>query len=235
VTDRGVSNVILADVGENEATPRRRGRPPATKSADTHRAILDAARVLFAERGYHGVTNRELAAAAGVTTSALYHYADSKLDLYSQVEADFQGRFYSQFQEAEARNHTFVGKFRAVLAVALEMMYEDPSFARLVGSVRRDVRQDPDVAERLGNQVRQRDRFFLNLVDVGIETGEIAPEDRRLVGEFIRLVLVGMIEGVADSASQHERAIDAVTRLLDGELIRPLPDAEVDGGAAVSA
>lgn len=230
--DDGVSNVILAEVGENSATPRRRGRPPATKSADTHRAILDAARILFAERGYTGVTNRELAAAAGVTTSALYHYADSKLDLYSQVETDFQERFYVQFQEAEARNHTFVSKFRAVLAVALEMMHEDPSFARLVGAVRRDVRQSPDVAERLGGQVRQRDRFFLNLVDVGIETGEIAPEDRRLVGEFVRLLLVGLIESVADSASQHEQAIDAVSRLLDGDLIRPLPDAADSAASA---
>lgn len=211
-------------MGGNSAAPRRRGRPPATKSADTHRAILDSARTLFAERGYNGVTNRELAASAGVTTSALYHYANSKLDLYSQVETDFQTRIYSRFQTAEASNHTFVGKFRAVLGVALDMMKEDPSFARFVGAVRRDVRQDPDVAARLGEQVRQRDRFFLNLVDVGIETGEIAPEDRRLVGEFIRLLLVGLFEGIADSASQHERAIDAITRLLDGGLIKPLPE-----------
>lgn len=220
--DRGVSNVILGTVGETDEVQRRRGRPRASKSADTHRAILDAARVLFAERGYSGVTNRELAAAAGVTTSALYHYADSKLDLYSQVEADFQARIYGQFQEAERSESTFAGKFRAVLGVALEMMSDDITLAQLAASVRRDIHQHAEVAERLGEQAQARDRFFLDLVDVGIETGEIDPAHRRLVIELVRVLLVGLTEGVAERPGRHERAIDAIDLMLDGKLFRPV-------------
>ena len=125
--------VIARDSAHEAPQPKRLGRPPATKSADTRRAILDAARDLFGQRGYASVTNRELAAAAGVTTSALYHYADSKLDLYLQVEQDMQERVYARFQDAEASPVTFVGKFQAVLDTAHELNIEDPSLARFVG------------------------------------------------------------------------------------------------------
>ncbi len=69
------------------ATPRTAA---ATKSSETREAILRGARELFGERGYGAVTNKDLAAAAGVTTGALYHYVESKLDLYLEVHRDLQ-------------------------------------------------------------------------------------------------------------------------------------------------
>src|SRR6187551_3839646 len=71
-----------AMTAEPDDAVKRRGRPPATDSTDTWCTILDVSPRLFAERGYSAVTNKDLAAAAGVTTSALYHYVESKLDLY---------------------------------------------------------------------------------------------------------------------------------------------------------
>lgn len=226
VVSNGVSFVILEVVVSSEQeAPKRLGRPPATKSTDTHRAILDAARDLFGRRGYASVTNRELAAAAGVTTSALYHYADSKLDLYLQVDADMQQRIYDRFRTAEARETTFVGKFRSVLDEAHAMNLEDPSLARFVGAVRADVRRDGEVAEQLSAAARQREDFFLRLVDVGIATGEIDAADRRVVIEFVRLVLVGLVEGPSDHPDQQRLAIDAIAALIEGRLISPVAPA----------
>ena len=54
--------------------------------AETRRRILDVARQSFAELGYGGTTNRHIATKAGITTGALYHYFDSKLDLYLAVQ-----------------------------------------------------------------------------------------------------------------------------------------------------
>lgn len=45
--------------------------------------IMEAALRLFAERGYHGVSLDEIAAAAGVTKPVVYDHAVSKEDLYS--------------------------------------------------------------------------------------------------------------------------------------------------------
>lgn len=209
-------------VGQQTSAPRRRGRPPATDSATTRANIFDAARRLFAERGYSAVTNKDLAAAAGITTGALYHYVESKLDLYAEVHADVQVRIYSRFQEAVDSHDTFLGKLEAVLDAAYEIGIEDPSLARFVGSVRSDNRRHDEVRQRLAWAVAERDRFFLALVDVGVETGEIAENDRPLVREFIRIVLVGLTEGTSDSVTQQRMAIDAVKAMLRGQLITPV-------------
>lgn len=203
------------------AGSRRRGRPPATDSATTREAILDGARRLFGERGYGPVTNKDLAATAGITTGALYHYVESKLDLYLQVHNDMQSRIYERFQKAEASEHTFIGKLEAVLEAARSLNEEDPTLAKFVGVVRADIRRHPDIAEHLHTVDASRERFFLDIVDCGIRTGEIEPDDGPLVQEFIRVILVGLTEGTSDSIEVQRRAIDSIMGVLRGTLIRP--------------
>jgi len=60
-------------------------RTQAQRSAHTHAALVEAGRHLFAERGFSGVSSEELAAAAGVSTGALYHQFHSKRDLFLAV------------------------------------------------------------------------------------------------------------------------------------------------------
>jgi AcrR family transcriptional regulator len=65
------------------AAPARRTQ--AERSRSTREALIEAARALFAERGYAGVGTEEIVAAAGVTRGALYHHFDGKRDLFESV------------------------------------------------------------------------------------------------------------------------------------------------------
>ncbi len=198
---------------------RRRGRPPATDSADTRQAILDNARRLFAERGFGAVTNKDVAVASGITTGALYHYVDSKLDLYLAVHRDMQGRVYGRFVEAVEASATFLGQLDGVLEAAHELNVEDPTLALFVGTVRTDMRRFPEVAERLEHSVTARDEFFVSMVDAGVASGEIRPGDRDLAVEFVRILLIGLTESGSESPERHRLAIDSIRALLRGELI----------------
>ncbi len=206
-------------VDVSQGGTRRRGRPPATDSADTRQAIFDNARRLFAERGYGAVTNKDVAEAAGITTGALYHYVDSKLDLYVAVHRDMQRRVYGRFVEAVARSATFLGQLDAVLEAALELNAEDPTLAWFVGTVRTDMRRFPEVADRLEHSVIARDQFFMSMIGVGVASGEIRPADRDLVVEFVRIILIGLTEGGSESPERHRLAIDSIRALVRGELI----------------
>ena len=198
---------------------RRRGRPPATDSADTRRAIFDNARHLFAERGYGAVTNKDVAAAAGITTGALYHYVDSKLDLYLAVHRDMQRRVYGRFVEAVESCDSFLGQLDGVLEAAHALNVEDPSLALFVGTVRTDMRRFPEIADRLEKSVAARDEFFVSIVDVGVASGEIRPEDREMAVELVRVLLIGLTEGGAETTDRHRLAIDSIRALLRGDLI----------------
>jgi len=65
----------------------------------TKNNILDAALVMFAERGYKGTNLRDLAAALNLSKSALYKHYDSKEDIWNalldKMEAYYARRFGS--------------------------------------------------------------------------------------------------------------------------------------------
>ncbi|MBY0504906.1 MAG: TetR/AcrR family transcriptional regulator [Bryobacteraceae bacterium] len=54
-------------------------------SVERRAAIIDTAMRLFGERGFRGVTTRELAAAVGVSEPVLYQHFPSKRDLYTAI------------------------------------------------------------------------------------------------------------------------------------------------------
>ena len=63
--------------------PQRTGRRPG--NPDTRQAILDAARGLFAERGYERTTIRAVAASAAVDPALVHHYFGTKSALFAAV------------------------------------------------------------------------------------------------------------------------------------------------------
>ena len=64
-------------------------RTLSTKGRATRLALEDAARKLFAERGFHGTTLADITAAAGRSPASFYRYFVDKEDLLSCLAEDF--------------------------------------------------------------------------------------------------------------------------------------------------
>jgi AcrR family transcriptional regulator len=81
-------------------------RTQAERSGATRAALIDAARPLFADRGYAGVGTEEIVRAAGVTRGALYHHFDRKRELfeavYEQIEIELAERIATGALRANA-------------------------------------------------------------------------------------------------------------------------------------
>jgi AcrR family transcriptional regulator len=66
--------------------------PTLTDAPRTRERILDAALLLFAEKGYDATSMREISEQLGITKAALYYHFDSKADIVRAMLADTEGR-----------------------------------------------------------------------------------------------------------------------------------------------
>ena len=64
-------------------------RTLGTKGRATRQALEEAARTLFAQRGFHGTTLADITAAAGKSTASFYRYFTDKEDLLAALAEDF--------------------------------------------------------------------------------------------------------------------------------------------------
>lgn len=80
----GRGRVKLGAMKSTPATGRGRG-PRGAGAADTRRRILDAAELLFAERGFHAVSVRDITTAAGVDVALINYHFGSKQLLFEAV------------------------------------------------------------------------------------------------------------------------------------------------------
>lgn len=64
-------------------------RELSSKGRQTRGAIEQAARTLFAERGFHGTTLADITSAAGKSTAVLYRYFTDKEDLLAAMAESF--------------------------------------------------------------------------------------------------------------------------------------------------
>ena len=66
-------------------TPAKAPTRRALAKQQTRAKVLDAARRLFSEQGYEGATIRDIAAAAGMSTGAVFANFTDKSDLFREI------------------------------------------------------------------------------------------------------------------------------------------------------
>jgi AcrR family transcriptional regulator len=77
-------------------------RRPAEVAEQTRRALIDAARVLFAEYGYAATSLNMLTDRAQVTKGALYHHFRDKKDLFTVVFTELESDLLANINVAAA-------------------------------------------------------------------------------------------------------------------------------------
>lgn len=108
-------------------------------SSDSLERILDAATLLFAEHGYHGVSTRALAEAVGLNISTVHYHAGTKEEIYRRVfhrlfvqEFELVSRFAGYVDEEVVHDPAAVRRLLERLVDAIiDMTLEHPEVPRL--------------------------------------------------------------------------------------------------------
>ena len=78
------------------------------RQLDTRRRLVEAARSVFARRGFHGASLAAIAAEAGVTTGAVYSNFAGKEDLFLALLDDTTARHVANYRRTTAKADLFM-------------------------------------------------------------------------------------------------------------------------------
>ena len=202
-----------------EEEERHRGGLRARQSATTRRVLLEAARPLFAERGYSGVSTEEIVRRAAMTRGALYHHFRDKKDLFRAVFEQLEQEIVEQIAAVAASEPDLWRQQLAALQAFLDIC-EEP-----------DVQQIAlvDAPSVLGWEAWREieARYGLALVRAGlqavmdagiIEKQPVEPLAHLLLGALME---AGMVIARAEDVDAARKEVgESVERVLEGLRIK---------------
>jgi TetR/AcrR family transcriptional regulator len=105
---------------------------PPQRDASSRDKILEVAEALYARRGFAGVGMREVAEAAGLGKSSLFHHFRSKVQLYLAVHERVLGRLDDRLSAVLASDASPGEKLDRWVDAAIDVFAEQPSSARIL-------------------------------------------------------------------------------------------------------
>lgn len=153
--------------------------PERTPFTLTHRRLLERALELFAERGFHGVTVREIADAVGIRAPSIYKHLDSKQDLLFQLSVigheEHRDRLIQAVEEA---NDAPIDQLRALVKAHVTVHAEFCLLARVANRELHSLTAENRV---LIDNIREGTvAVFMSVIGRGIDEGVFEAPDRWL-------------------------------------------------------
>jgi len=171
--------------------------------------ILQTATVQFLERGYDGVSMREIAEACGITKAALYYHFTGKAELLAEIVTESLDQMSELVEAGRARPGNVEERIRWIIGRIFELSAEQRAIIRLA---RHDTdRLNEDDRQNVGKAYAER---FLQPLAGLLAEGTASGELREFDPDWGLWLLLGMLYPflVPPAISADPRAI---TELLD--------------------
>jgi len=168
----------------SEDTPVRAPTRRAIAKQQTRAKVLAAARKLFSEEGYEGATIRDIAAAAGMSTGAVFANFTDKSDLFGEIMSqDFEALLRSM-REAAARGGDVEGRLLNIFMAGYAFYQKRLPLARAALGV--SWTPDGGPALRSLPQAKAIARLFADELRAAVGRGELTDQaDLDLRGETL--------------------------------------------------
>ena len=169
------------DDAEGEA-PRLNRRQAA--KVRTRQKVLDAARALFAERGYEPATIRDIAKGAGMSTGAVFANFQDKAELFEAVLSEDLAKLAETLKAAAAAETSVRGRLLAALTAGYHGSLEQLPLVQAV--VARSWFQPVAAEMRTRAAIKPLVMVVSDALQAGVREGELRQDaDVRLLSDLI--------------------------------------------------
>jgi len=153
--------------------------------------ILDAAATVFAEKGFHRATTKEIAKTAGVSEGTIYNYFDSKADLLIGImtrlaELEHLDEELADALQSDARDF-LIAIFRQRMGLVQQKV-------ETIQAVMPEILVNPALRERFRQQfVQPTTTLFEQYIRARVELGHIRPINVPLAVRTVQSMFVGLL------------------------------------------
>jgi len=177
------------------------------------REIIEAAKAVFAERGYHSASISDIIGAAKIARGTFYLYFTSKHHVFDSILEEALQELRSRISRIDVSEGAPPPQvqLRANLVRVMEFAVGDPHFSRVLLRARG---QDKEVTERVEGFYAHVGELLEASLEYGIELGLVRQCDTALVAS----ALLGAVRGIIDHLITSEGSIDI--EVVVDELLR---------------
>jgi TetR/AcrR family transcriptional regulator, cholesterol catabolism regulator len=184
----------------------------------TREDVVRAAGRLFADRGYHGTSMRDLGRELGLLGSSLYSHVSSKQDLLVEVVEEGARLFEESAEKALAGEGAAVDRLDALIAGHVDVVVDNIEVARTFLNEARML--DPSYRSRI---VEARDHYeeaFRAVIREGIEDGSFSMDTDPKTASIFILSILNALERWYHPEGEMGRVdlVDRIWRFVRGAL-----------------
>ena len=165
--------------------------------------VIAAAGRLFASRGYHGTSMRDLGRELGLHGSSLYSHVSSKEDLLVAVVERGAERFEQSAKAALGSHNTPSERLRALIAGHIDVVLDHTDEAKTFLDEARSL-EDP-ARRRIRDARNTYEGRFREVIADGVTSGEFATDTDPKIATIFILSILNAVERWYDPAGPLDR------------------------------
>ena len=191
------------------------------EAGSKRRAIIEAARNIFAKKGYEDTTIAEIAKAAGVAVGTVYLYFRNKRGIYLSASLDLMVSLTAVIEDPRIGTLPFEQVPRVIIEDTFRICHQNSG---LMSLFQVDIQSEEEI-----KQHKAAEELITNALDnflrQAIEQGQLAPFDTAMYAKILfglvdsALYDCFCVEGGEREELYRERTIEIVERLFFGPSI----------------
>jgi AcrR family transcriptional regulator len=189
----------------------------------TRQRLLDAARTVFARRGYHGASVEEIAAEAGFSTGALYSNFDGKEDLFLALMDHVIDAYCAEIAAEVDGLASIAERARDGARHWMEIVEREPEMLMLFVEFWAYAARDPGARERVAKSFAKAREMLTRLIADGAREFDLRLE---IPAEQLAIAIDALADGIArqklaDPSAVPDELMGRVISLLLAAATRP--------------
>lgn len=152
--------------------------------------VVETARRLFVESGYHRVSIPDIVKASGVSTGAIYHHFSNKENLAFHIYEQTLSEFYELLSARLVGTSTVYQKLRAFAQLVMDIAENDPIMMEYMLFMK----HGEFLEDAKPICLSQPFRWVQETVREGVENGEVRPGDHMVAAISFTGVIMRAIE-----------------------------------------